>query len=264
MATSRVEARHEDFFCHLTTSGAKLLLLDYDGTIAPFTRHRERAFPYPAVRQILNEIMSTGTTRLVIVSGRPADELSALLRLDGAPEIWGSHGLEQIRIDGSRSEFPIDQHDRETLSDVRAQLHRGGLENHLEDKPGGIAVHWRGVDKVEADFIRVAASRIMEAHANHDRMRILPFDGGIELRVASPNKGTVVRMLREEVGSSAAIAYLGDDRTDEDAFYALGEAGLSALVRQEYRATAAQLWLKPPEELIGFLSMWLNACGGYQ
>jgi len=39
------------------------------------------------------------------------------------------------------------------------------------------------------------------------------------------------------MGRHSAIAYLGDDQTDEDAFEALHGQGLSVLVRSQYRPT---------------------------
>ncbi len=56
------------------------------------------------------------------------------------------------------------------------------------------------------------------------------------------------------------FAYLGDDRTDEDAFCALQGRGLNVLVRRERRPTAADLWLEPPEDLLWFLRHWLDIC----
>ena len=53
----------------------------------------------------------------------------------------------------------------------------------------------------------------------------LAFDGGLELRAAGSDKGLAVKAMFAELGSEAAVAYLGDDRTDEDAFAALGESG---------------------------------------
>jgi len=55
-------------------------------------------------------------------------------------------------------------------------------------------------------------------------------------------------------------AYLGDDTTDEDAFQAINGLGLSILVRPVWRPTAAQLWLKPPGEVLHLLTRWLEAC----
>jgi trehalose-6-phosphatase len=58
------------------------------------------------------------------------------------------------------------------------------------------------------------------------------------------------------------VAYLGDDTTDESAFHAIGERGVSILVRPEWRPTSAQLWFKPPEDVVEFLRLWLRCSVG--
>jgi trehalose-6-phosphatase len=63
-------------------------------------------------------------------------------------------------------------------------------------------------------------------------------------------------VISQEPGD-VPIAYLGDDLTDEDAFVALGYRGYSILVRGEVRASSARFWLRPPEELLGFLDGWI-------
>ena len=88
------------------------------------------------------------------------------------------------------------------------------------------------------------------------------FDGGVEILAPAANKGNAIQSIIEGHDPEAAIAYLGDDQTDEDAFQALKGRGLSILVRSEPRPTAADLRLQPPEELIEFLHNWLLACGG--
>jgi len=45
----------------------------------------------------------------------------------------------------------------------------------------------------------------------------------------------------------------------ESAFHTMQGRGLSVLVRSEWRQTAAQLWLKPPDEVLDFLGLWLKA-----
>jgi trehalose 6-phosphate phosphatase len=71
-----------------------------------------------------------------------------------------------------------------------------------------------------------------------------------------------VRTILSEVGPDVPVAYLGDDSTDEDAFRVLNDRGLTVLVRPTYRFTAAQMWLRPPDELIQFFTDWVRACGG--
>jgi trehalose-phosphatase len=86
------------------------------------------------------------------------------------------------------------------------------------------------------------------------------FDGGVELRPSGWDKGQTIRLLRSEHPAGAAVAFAGDDLTDEDAFQALGAAGLSVLVRSELRPTAADIWLRPPDELLDFLQNWTRSC----
>jgi len=87
-------------------------------------------------------------------------------------------------------------------------------------------------------------------------LQLLEFDCGVELRVAGKNKGDAVREIISETGPSAVLAYLGDDFTDEDAFKILKGRGLCVLVREELRKTSADIWLKPPKELLEFLQNW--------
>jgi len=73
-----------------------------------------------------------------------------------------------------------------------------------------------------------------------------------------------VRTILSEVSPEASVAYLGDDETDENAFHALSDRGLKVLVRGKRRKTAADVWLRPPAELLAFLCNWLEACRNEQ
>jgi trehalose-phosphatase len=87
-------------------------------------------------------------------------------------------------------------------------------------------------------------------------LKLSEFDGGTELRAVGRDKGDVVRTVVRECGVDAAIAYLGDDHTDEDAFAAMPDAGAGVLVNVALHPTAARLWLHPPDELLMFLRRW--------
>ena len=94
-----------------------------------------------------------------------------------------------------------------------------------------------------------------------DGLSLLEFESGLELR-AGRDKGEAVEAIIEETGTGGPVAFLGDDLTDELAFRAVNAAAgahLSVLVRREPRETAADVWLKPPGELLGFLERWISA-----
>ena len=248
----------DEFLRTVAKAPRSVLLLDYDGTLAPFTVHRQAAVPYPGVTDLLQQIADSGRTRLVIVTGRDAVEIDPLLRVRPAPEVWGSHGLQRLRPDGSceMPEIPADVN--EVLDYAKRWLDYHGFGYLAERKPGSIAVHWRGLGHADAEQLRGKILVGWFPIADRALLKLLEFDGGVEMRMPDLDKGDAIRTVIQEVGAGVPVAYLGDDITDERAFRALGSRGLSVLVRQRFRRTAAQAWLKPPEELLDFLSRWIG------
>ena len=248
------------FFDRLRHTQVRVLLLDYDGTLAPFTPDRMHAFPYPGIPELISRIMAT-KTRVVLISGRSARELLLLTGIQPQPEIWGSHGAERLFADGQYEvDTPNAQH-RLALQRARRTLIANGLSERIESKPGSIAVHWRGLKSAQQNALSTEVRRVCEPMVAEHGMELLPFDGGLELRAPGKNKGDAVRSILSEAGDQATAAYLGDDQTDEDAFSAIKGRGLAVLVRSERRATMADTWLRPPDELLRFLRDWLRACG---
>jgi trehalose 6-phosphate phosphatase len=251
----------EEFVGRLETSSHSALLVDYDGTLAPFVEDRFNAVPYPQVVPVLQDLIDCPSTRVVIVSGRPVAEVSALLGVNPLPEIWGAHGLERMMPDGTFSIGKVDRRTGRAIDEALGWAASQGLEGRVERKPSGIALHWRGMDQHDVEEMSQRAFSALLPLTRVSRLSLGEFDGGLELRVRSCNKGHVIEQIAREM-DDAPLAYLGDDRTDEDAFRALAGRGLTVLVRPELRPTTAEVWLRPPDELVDFLQAWLEACGG--
>jgi trehalose-phosphatase len=246
------------FFAQLAAAPQRALLLDYDGTLAPFHVERDQAFPYPGVRELLTTLVSAAHTRVIIVSGRALADLIALLAIDPLPELWGSHGWEHQLPDGTVISPTLTN---EAIAGIAAAQHVAcayGLEHTLERKPVGIAVHWRGLAPKAAAGLHAEIGQLWEPITRRYHLDLHPFDGGLELRAPGRNKGTAVQTVLATLGSEVALAYLGDDQTDEDAFRAIGARGLRVLVRAKPRPSAADLWLRPPDELREFLTRWAS------
>lgn len=261
MKALRPDVDPERFLAHLGEGRRPVLLLDYDGTLAPFREERDRAFPYPGVRERIEKILSSDGSRVVVVSGRAIRDLRPLLGIEPPPELWGSHGWERLGPDGELETSPLPEGAREGLQsgeDALRRLTRKGelAPERIETKPASVAVHVRGLDGERAHAVRTSAREAWEGLARDSELEIHPFDGGLELRVPGRDKGTAVREVLAGETRDAAVAYLGDDLTDEDAFRALRGRGLTVLVRDDLRRTAADLWLRPPEELLEFLDRW--------
>ncbi len=253
------EKNLSDFFDHVEKSVNRALLLDYDGTLAPFAEERDRAFPYAGVAEILQGIVQNGNTRLVLVTGRPVDDLIPLTGLKQLPEIWGSHGGERLFADGGYQRTPIPNKDFAVLALVANRMAAAvARSGRIERKHLSVALHWRGLPPDKVEEIRAMASESLPPLIQGTDLELHEFDGGIELRPKGITKARAVETILAEV-KSEAVAYLGDDFTDEDAFAALRGRGLGVLVRDELRETNADLWLRPPDELLDFLRWWKEA-----
>ena len=250
----------EQFMNAVAQSPVCALLLDYDGILAPFCLNRQQALPYPGMTALLQEIIVNGRTRVVIITGRNACEVIPLLAVHPSPEIWGCHGLERLRPDGTCEAPRVEEPVLHALADADRWLRYQGLHDRAEFKTAAVAIHWRGLDEATAAEIRGQVLLGWIPIAQSTPMELLEFDGGIEMRMPGRDKGDAVRTILDEIGPEVPVAYLGDDLTDERAFLALGNLGLSVLVRPEWRKTAAALWIRPPEGLREFLARWLQAC----
>jgi len=254
-----------DFLSQLSECSRRLLLLDYDGTLAPFQLDPLTAEPYPGVREALDRIMEAGHTQVVIVSGRWTRDLLPLLGLKRRPELWGSHGWERLHASGEYQTARISEEALKSLLSADDWIHeieaKGG---RCERKPASLAIHWRGLSNGHVADIRELVLANWRLQNLHRALTWHDFDGGIELRAPGRNKGDVVREVLGPADQDRAAAYLGDDVTDEDAFKAITGFGVGLLVRPQYRPTAADFWIRPPEELLEFLADWHRACGGEQ
>ncbi len=263
MPVSNSERQLTEFFSRLEKHGSGALVLDYDGTLAPFNKDRNAAVPYTGVQELIGDIMATGGTRVVVISGRQAEEVKPLLGLSQTPEIWGVHGLQRLHPDGRCETVAVTDQEGKALQDAAGWLERNGFRHLAEQKPGSIAVHWRGLPVDESELIAAKVLSRWRGLAAREQMSLLEFDGGIELRVSGSDKGKAVLTVLGELDPETPLAFLGDDITDEDAFIALqSSCALTVLVRPEWRKTNAKIWLRPPEDLLDFLREWLERSGG--
>jgi trehalose-phosphatase len=124
----------------------------------------------------------------------------------------------------------------------------------VQDKRFAVAVHYR----------QVAADRIAEIEAAVERTLSscpdLRKTGGkkvLELRPAVEwDKGQAVLWLLRALDletEEVVPVYLGDDTTDEDAFRALHDRGVTALVARTPRPTAAGYSMQDSDEVGDFL-----------
>ena len=240
----------------MATSGKNVLILDYDGTLAPFRSDSAKAVPYPHVTEILAKIQSAGGD-LYILTGREPEEVRTLLGMAAWPEIWGCHGAVRLLPDGGRENPEIGEAARIKLDEAEREALALGI-GRVERKTTSVALHWRGEPEEDEARMRRAISEAW-GRMGHAGFSVEKFDGGLEMRMEGFDKGRAVAAIIAKYTQQDFAAFLGDDQTDEEGFAMIRKlGGLGVLVRLKCRDTAAGLWLKPPGGLMAFLELWLK------
>jgi trehalose 6-phosphate phosphatase len=196
------------------------VLLDIDGTLAPIVRHAADAAVPESTRTLLIEL-SRIYGLVACVTGRPASEARRIVAI-GTLTYIGGHGSEMLAPGRRRAEIDpelagwTDRVRKFVAGEYGRELQR--LRVRTEDKGPITALHWRGAPDEEAAHAaleRVALSAAEAGLAVHWGRKVL------EIRPPVPlSKGIAIeRLLR---GSPCRLAiYVGDDRTDVDAFETL-------------------------------------------
>jgi trehalose-6-phosphatase len=212
----------------------------------------------------MKAIMGCGT-RVIVITGRAAHEVASLLGVKPTPEIWGNDGLERLFPDGRYEcgdlQTPVEV--LKALAECEAKLEREGLKSRIDVKLTGVAVLWRGLTPSEKLDVRIKAYRVLQPLTLlHKGLRLVAMEEGFELRLPVASKADAVQYLIHSTPPGVPIAYMGHSVLDEDLFRTLNGRGLTVLVRSSSRFSAAQVCLKPPDELAAFLKDWVMACGG--
>jgi trehalose-6-phosphatase len=252
------QAWERSFFCRLATADNGVLLLDYDQTIGLFSINQCVTSSCLSIPELLQAIMAQGRTRVILISELRVAEVVALLQMSPAPEIWGSRGLQRRSSSGDCEVLDIRAEAEEALAAVDLSLEAQGLSRVTEVQPGSITVRWSGLGRRVMEEVRDRASEAWLNASDHRWLLAREFEGGIEFRLRLWDKGDAVQQLLCELGSDVPVAYLGDEKSDEDAFRAMKDRGFCVLVRPKFIPTSADLWLQPGE-VPRFLIEWLQA-----
>ncbi len=255
-AASQLPSALERYDRILALAGGRrlALFLDYDGTLTPIVDRPELAVLPDETRRILGRLARR--IPVAVISGRSLDDVKRLVGLAGI-YYAGSHGFEIEAPSGERLDADLARQYLPALDRAEAALRRRlrDVPNVLvERKRYTIAVHYRLVDPRRLDEVRAAVSGVA---AEQPELRRAEGKMVFELQPAVEwNKGKAVERLAGELGlkrQSDFPLFIGDDRTDEDAFRALAGWGVGILVRDADVDTAAQFALNSPSEVAEFL-----------
>lgn len=238
-----------------------LLALDFDGTLSPLVDHPLDARPLPASMEAVERLAAREDLVVALVSGRGLEELAQVA--GPVPEgTWlvGSHGAEHGRVrDGVFVLEPFElapeaQAAQEALvaqAEEIAARHEGVL---VQRKPTTVLVHTKMAEAVVEDLATREAVALGKEHG----LKTVVGKHIVEIAVHPATKGDGIDVLREATGA-AAVVYLGDDTTDEDALERLREGDVG--IKVGGGPTHASFRVGSPEDVAELLGAWATSLG---
>ena len=239
------------------TASRIFLALDYDGTLVPIASSPSEAQPSRELLSILAHLVEDPLLTVVIVSGRQLADLCPLLPVPGLAYI-GTHGAELCTASGTLQHLVPTGVLTMTMARLQRELapllaHVPGLV--LENKRFALALHYRLArpevgEWAIGQFVTVVQEYLRRGVA----LEVLYGKKVVEVRPLGINKGNTLRTLLAATPPMTLPIYIGDDQTDEEAFQLLDGRGLTILVADRPRPTAAHYLLSHPREVLRFLA----------
>jgi trehalose 6-phosphate phosphatase len=242
---------------------ARLLVLDVDGTLAPIAPTPGEARVPKATLDALHGLVRLGWS-IVVVSGRPAEEARRMVPVPGV-RVFGSHGLERPRGRGRHVALaPRIRRRLALLAAAGARLASGIDGARVESKPAGVAFHDRTIPRPGLARWRRGVRELLAA-SDLAGLEVIRGHRVVEVRPEGVHKGTVLDAagrLPAKGKPDPSLVALGDDRTDEDLFRAIGGRGLGVRVGRSRLATHATRRLPSPRAVLRFLEQVAEASRG--
>ena len=238
-----------------------LLFLDYDGTLTPIAETPEKAVISQEAKDLLNKLSKKSHCSVAIISGRSLSDIKTIVGIKNIIYV-GNHGLE---IEGPKIKFesPVSLRNKRILQHIKEDLNtklstiKGVF---IEDKGLSLSVHYRLAERDQIPQVKTILHEATILYTVRDKIRIKLGKKVFEIRPAADwDKGKVVLWLLARWKFSVRDKdimpiYIGDDRTDEDAFKVIKKKGLTIFVGEQ-ASSEAQYYLKSTEEVTEFLRL---------
>ncbi|MGH8249025.1 MAG: trehalose-phosphatase [Gammaproteobacteria bacterium] len=230
-------------------SAGTLVALDFDGTLAPIVRDRDRA----AMRQTTRRLLARLAVQYpcVVISGRARSDVRRRLKEAGIRHIVGNHGIEPWSTSPElesavRRWFPL-------IEESLRQFPGAGVE----DKRFSVAVHYRGEPRKQQvrRAIATVAARLGEVRlvGGKQVVNILP--------AQAPHKGVAFAQALRRSRCKRAI-YIGDDDTDEDVFVLPGGGRLLTIRIGLNRDSLARYYIRSQRDIDRFIRKLIELRAG--
>lgn len=245
----------------LQNSPVTVLMLDFDGTLAPIVKNPQATKLPGETKKLLIKLSKKQGFYLAIISGRSLKDLKKKVGLNSII-YGGNHGLEG-EILKEKYCFSVPDKTFAALKVIRQQLHQitdqyTGV--FIEDKRLVLSFHYR-MAREKAPEVKLAVKEVLKPFIQD---KVISITAGKMVFDICPkvdwNKGSfaklIINKIRAQTKKSPLVIFIGDDTTDEDVFRVL-KNGITVKVDKN-RNSGAQYSLKDTNEVFIFLQWMLT------
>lgn len=208
----------------------RIIFLDYDGTLVPFTRFPERALIDSETLGIIKLLAADPKNHIVIISGRGKHFLEEQFR-ETKVTLVAEHGYF-IKHYGQEwyTVFKTDEQWKDTVLPILNEYVNRCNGTFIEEKTGSIAWHYRNAD---SDFAQLRLHELRddlsEVIRHKTNFEILEGNKVLEVKCGKYDKGQAAHSLIFGYEYDYVFA-AGDDKTDEFLFRALPDTAFTIRV----------------------------------
>jgi trehalose 6-phosphate synthase/phosphatase len=244
------ERQRKALFKDFNESRIRLLLLDYDGSLVPFSDHYEDTAPPDTLVKLLRDLGENPLNDVVMISGRPASDLEKWFG-DLPISLVAEHGASLKKV-GNKTWQKLEKNDadwREILLPILEKYARLTPKARVEVKPHTLVWHYRASPPYYAQKYAVTIKRVLKPFLKKFGLEIMQGNKILEIKNPHISKGKAAqRWLNKYYDFILAI---GDDATDEELFQALPDTAYS--IKVGHRHTAARFRVASYREVLRLL-----------
>ncbi len=236
------EARHEEMLQAYGRAGRRLLVLDYDGTLVPFSVRSENASPDAELKGVLRRLAADGKNSVVIMSGRSHEVLERWL--DDVPvDLVAEHGARWRPVGEREWRLSPEVLQEDWRSSIRPLLEvyvNRTPGSYLEEKETSLVWHYRTAEPELGSQRAKELNDTLRSYVMNTPLHITQGAKFLEVKLSAVTRGRTLRRWLRRRPPYDFIMAMGEDVTDEGFFRMLParawsvKVGMSASLRARF------------------------------
>ena len=229
------------------------LLLDFDLTLSPLAKNPTKAILPEDTRILIKKLSKY--IHIAVITGRTINDIKKRIKLNNITYV-GNHGLE-YEVGGVVRSTRLSTGSQKGLKNIKKKfldIKRKYSGVFVEDKKLTLALHYRLLLPQDKSAF-VANIKKIQTEIKNCGLRKILYKKTLEVRTkAKENKGTASLFILKEFNNPKQVIYIGDGKTDEDAFHVLPQDITIRVGKSKH--SFAKYYVRNTKEVKKFL-VWL-------